>query len=69
MHAEGDYYVPMLAFIDRTGTVRSQYVSYGDPNGVADKFLADRETNVRKEIDKYLKPPVHTTTAKQAPKS
>ena len=69
MHAEGDYYVPMLAFIDRTGTIRSQYVSYGDPNGAADKFLADREANIRKEIDKFLKPPVRTTTAKQAPKS
>jgi len=69
MHAQDDYYVPMLAFIDRTGAVRSQYISYGDPNGIADKFLADRDANIHKEIDKYLKTPVPTSTAKQAPKS
>jgi len=71
MHTSGEYYVPMMAFIDRTGTVRTQVVSYGDPNADADKFLGEeQEANVHKELDKLLKAPVHTTTAtKQAPKS
>jgi len=71
MHANGDYYVPMLAFIDRTGTVRTQAISYGDPNPEVDKYLGEQqETNIRGELDKLLKTPVHATTAtKQAPKS
>jgi peroxiredoxin len=69
MHAYGDYYVPMMAFIDRTGTIRTQVVSYGDPNGEADKFLGDaEEANIHKELDKLLKAPVHPAP-KQAPKS
>ncbi len=70
LHVNGDYYVPMMAFIDRTGTIRTQVVSYGDPNGEADKFLGDdEEVNVHKELDKLLKAPVHPATAtRQAPK-
>ena len=71
MKANGDYYVPMMAFIDRAGTVKSQIVSYGDPNSAADKFLSgdDEENNIRKEIDKYLKSGAPAATPKQAPKS
>jgi cytochrome oxidase Cu insertion factor (SCO1/SenC/PrrC family) len=69
MHAYGDYYVPMMAFIDRAGTIRTQVISYGEPNGEADKFLGDEEeANVHKELDKLLKAPVHSTTATKAPK-
>lgn len=68
MHLEGDYYVPMLAFIDSAGMIRSQVVSTGDPNSAADKFLTDQEIAIRKEIDKGLRAPVHTVP-KQAPKS
>jgi cytochrome oxidase Cu insertion factor (SCO1/SenC/PrrC family) len=68
MHAYGDYYVPMMAFIDRTGTIRTSVISYGEPNGEADKFLGDdEEANVHKELDKLLKAPIHPTP-KQAPK-
>ncbi len=69
MHVDGDYFVPMLAFIDRTGTIRRQIISAGDPNGEADKFLADQENAIRKEIDKYLKPAGTTATAKKSTKS
>ena len=41
------YFVPILVFIDKTGTVRSQYI--GD-----EKFLDKQEVNIRKEIDKML---------------
>jgi thiol-disulfide isomerase/thioredoxin len=43
------YFVPILVFIDRRGTVRSQYV--GD-----ETFLSHQEVNIRAEIDKMLKP-------------
>jgi peroxiredoxin len=69
LHAPTDgWYVPMLAFIDRTGTVRSQYVVL-DPGDAASKWLEEQEVNIRKEIDKYVKPTAHTTSAKQTPKS
>jgi peroxiredoxin len=42
------YFVPALVFIDRTGTIRSQYI--GD-----EKFLDNQEANIRAEIDKLLK--------------
>jgi len=41
------YFVPILVFIDRHGTIRSQYV--GDEN-----FLAKQEVNIRAEINKLL---------------
>ena len=58
------YFVPILVFIDKKGTVRSQYV--GD-----EKFLNNQEVNIRAEIDKMLKPgPVSSTaSAHTAPKS
>jgi peroxiredoxin len=43
------YFVPILVFIDRHGSVRSQYV--GD-----ETFLSHQEVNIRAEIDKLLKP-------------
>jgi peroxiredoxin len=42
------YFVPILVFIDKRGTVRSQYI--GD-----EKFLANQEFNIRAEIDKLIK--------------
>lgn len=68
MHVEGDYYVPMLAFIDKAGMIRTTIISKGDPNGAADKFLADQENTIRKEIDKYLKPAA-AAAPKAAPKN
>jgi peroxiredoxin len=41
------YFVPILVFIDRTGTIRSQYI--GD-----EAFLSHQEVNIRAEIDKML---------------
>jgi peroxiredoxin len=43
------YFVPALVFIDKRGTIRSQYV--GD-----ETFLSHQEVNIRAEIDKMLKP-------------
>lgn len=55
------WYVPMLAFIDQKGTVRSQYI-VTDPGDDASKWLSDQEGDgkankgtIRREIDKYLK--------------
>jgi thiol-disulfide isomerase/thioredoxin len=68
LHAPSEgYYVPILAFIDRTGTVRSQYLVM-EPGDDASKFLSDPDVNVRKELDKYLKAPVHAAP-KAAPKA
>lgn len=61
------YYVPILAFIDRAGTVRSQYL-VTEPGDDPSKFLSDPDVNIRKELDKYLKTSAHPP-AKQAPKS
>jgi hypothetical protein len=58
----------MLAFIDRTGTVRSQYV-VTDTDESAGSFLQEQETAIPKEIDKYLKTPASAGAVKQAPKS
>ena len=41
------YFVPILVFIDKRGTIRSQYV--GD-----EAFLSKQELNIRVEIDKML---------------
>ena len=53
------YFVPILVFIDKHGMIRSQYV--GD-----ETFLSHQETNIRAELDKYLKgtaAPATTSTA------
>jgi peroxiredoxin len=42
------YFVPILVFIDKRGTIRSQYI--GD-----ETFLSKQEVNIRAEIDKMLK--------------
>jgi peroxiredoxin len=68
LHAPEEYYVPMLAFIDQTGTVRSQYIVTGIDHDPAGEFLNAQEANIRKELDKYLKAP-SPAAAKQAPKS
>jgi peroxiredoxin len=41
------YFVPILVFIDKRGTIRSQYI--GD-----ETFLSKQELNIRVEIDKML---------------
>ncbi len=51
------YFVPILAFIDKKGTLVSQYV--GD-----EKFLANQEYNIRAEIEKTLKSGGATAAAK-----
>jgi len=68
LHAPDEYYVPMLAFIDKTGMIRSQYIVTGSSNDPAGEFLNAQEINIRKELDKFLKSPA-PAAAKQAPKS
>jgi peroxiredoxin len=55
------YFVPILVFIDKRGMIRSQYI--GD-----EKFLANQETNIRAEIDKFLRSTT-TTSSAAAPKT
>jgi peroxiredoxin len=57
------YFVPILVFIDKTGSIRSQYI--GD-----ETFLTNQEVNIRAELDKLLKvgAPISRTTSK-SPKS
>jgi peroxiredoxin len=55
------YFVPILVFIDRRGTLRSQYI--GD-----ETFLEHQDVNIRAEIDKMLKAGTATSTAAAAPK-
>ncbi len=43
-------YVPILVLIDRSGTIRGQYL--GD-----DKFFLDQEKNIRASLDQLLKEP------------
>ena len=57
--ADEPYFVPILVFIDKRGTIRSQYI--GD-----ETFLSNQEVNIRAEIDKLLK---MGTTAPATPKS
>jgi thiol-disulfide isomerase/thioredoxin len=66
MHSPPGYFIPMLSFIDRTGTIRNQILPKGD-GGPAEQFLAEDkvEGNIRKEIDKYLKA---SAAPKAAPK-
>jgi peroxiredoxin len=67
LHGPQDgWFVPMLAFIDRNGLVRSQYI-VTDTDDSANKFLEDQEVTIPKEIDRLLKMPA--TATKQAPKS
>jgi cytochrome oxidase Cu insertion factor (SCO1/SenC/PrrC family) len=69
LHAPTDgWFVPMLAFIDRNGTMRYENIVTDTDDGTAGKFIEDQETTIPKEIDKYLKAPVSAAT-KQAPKS
>lgn len=46
-------YVPHMVFLDRRGIVRADYPGESD-------FMRDPATNVRKELDELLKPPVTT---------
>jgi peroxiredoxin len=52
------YFVPIVVFIDKTGTIRSQFV--GD-----EAFLANQEYNVHKEIENLLKVGSAAPTAKK----
>jgi peroxiredoxin len=49
-------YVPIMVFIDRTGTIRHQYL--GD-----DQFHTNQEKNVRATLDALLKEPARTQTS------
>jgi peroxiredoxin len=42
------FFVPILVFIDKTGTIHSQYI--GD-----EKFLGNPDANIRAELDKMIK--------------
>ena len=42
------FFVPILVFIDKAGTIQSEYI--GD-----EKFLGNQEVNIRAELDKFLK--------------
>jgi peroxiredoxin len=58
------YFVPILIFIDKAGTIRSEYI--GD-----EKFLGNQDVNIRAELDKMLKgsPSSSKKGAAKAPKS
>ena len=58
------YFVPILVFIDKAGTVRSQYI--GD-----EKFLTNQEVSIRAELDKLMKGTASSSkkTTPRAPKS
>lgn len=60
------YYVPILVFIDKTGTIRKTVI--GD-----EKFYdpKNQEANIRAEIDKLMKPGPATSSKamKKSPKS
>ncbi|HVY94009.1 MAG TPA: TlpA disulfide reductase family protein [Bryobacteraceae bacterium] len=68
-----DWFVPMLAFIDQKGIVRSQYVSFGE-GGPADQFLEAQDGDpakgdkgsIRREIDKYLSPGASAGSGRRA---
>ena len=49
-------YVPIMVFIDRSGTIRHQYL--GD-----DPFFGNQEKNIRTTLDGLLKEPVRTPTS------
>jgi len=65
-HPDLRYYVPMMAFVDRRGYIRSQYIGDSD-------FISGGEKNIRAELDKILGAPaasaaksgVKTATAKK----
>lgn len=58
-HPDPHYYVPMLAFIDRKGFIRSEYIGDND-------FFKDGEKNIRAELDKILGvPPAKTAITKK----
>ncbi len=70
LHAPADgWYVPMLAFIDQSGMVRSEYVVM-DPGDASATWLANQEVNIRKELDALVKPksPISRPAAKKASK-
>lgn len=53
-----NYYVPMMAFIDRKGYIRGRYI--GD-----NEFFQDGNKSVRAELDKLLGAPAHTVVTKK----
>jgi peroxiredoxin len=50
-------FIPILVFIDRTGTIRAQHLLTGDeaPNSPEKKWFDSGEMGVRAEIEKLLK--------------
>jgi thiol-disulfide isomerase/thioredoxin len=53
-----NYYVPMVAFVDRKGYIHSQYIGDND-------FFKDMEPNIRAELDKILGAPAKTAISKK----
>jgi peroxiredoxin len=51
-------FVPVLVFIDRTGTIRAQHMMTGDegPESAESKWFNNIEGGIRAEVDKLLKP-------------
>ncbi len=69
LHGPTDgWFIPMLAFIDRSGMVRYENIVTDTDNGTAGRWIESQEVNIPNEINKYLKAPV-SGAAKQAPKS
>jgi thiol-disulfide isomerase/thioredoxin len=60
-HPDPRFYVPMMAFIDRKGYIRSQYIGDND-------FFKEGEKSTRAELDKILGGPA-ASTAKSAVKT
>ena len=53
IHSPPQYYIPMLAFIDRTGIMREEILPKGD-GGPDEQFLVESavEGNIRKRLNK-----------------
>ncbi|HEY3837490.1 MAG TPA: TlpA disulfide reductase family protein [Bryobacteraceae bacterium] len=47
-HPDKHYYVPMMAFVDRAGMIRSQYI------GNDEAFFGSQDKSIRAELDKLL---------------
>ena len=49
-HPDLHYYVPMMAFVDKKGILRSEYIGDND-------FFKEQDKNIRAELDKILGTP------------
>jgi thiol-disulfide isomerase/thioredoxin len=60
-HPDPRFYVPMMAFVDKKGFIRSQYIGDND-------FFREQDKNIRAELDKVLAAPA-PSAVKTAPKT